>query len=274
MGVALAARRAARGGLDAARGRGRPGRRRPPRRPADGRQPRLRRWTPRRALAAAHPGPADALAADLAAAARALHARRGGPLRADGRATALPLLTRGARILTHCNAGALATGGYGTALGVVRAAFAADPTVRVVVRRDPAPAAGRPPDRLGARARGHPLHAHRRRHGRDDDGVGPRDPRRRRRRPHRRQRRRGEQDRHLRRWPSWRASTASRSSSRRRRRRSTRSTPAGAARRHRGAGGRRGARPGPLRPAGGARGRAAWPTRPSTSRPPAWSRRS
>ena len=28
-----------------------------------------------------------------------------------------------ARILTHCNAGALATGGYGTALGVVRSAF-------------------------------------------------------------------------------------------------------------------------------------------------------
>ena len=46
---------------------------------------------------------------------------------------ALPLLSRGARILTHCNAGALATGGYGTALGVVRAAFAADPSVRVVV---------------------------------------------------------------------------------------------------------------------------------------------
>ena len=30
----------------------------------------------------------------------------------------------GARILTHCNAGAIATGGYGTALGVVRSAFA------------------------------------------------------------------------------------------------------------------------------------------------------
>ncbi len=43
------------------------------------------------------------------------------------------LVHRGARILTHCNAGALATGGYGTALGVVRAAFAADPTVRVIV---------------------------------------------------------------------------------------------------------------------------------------------
>ena len=43
------------------------------------------------------------------------------------------LIGRGARILTHCNAGALATGGYGTALGVVRAAHAADPTLRVYV---------------------------------------------------------------------------------------------------------------------------------------------
>lgn len=32
------------------------------------------------------------------------------------------LIPHGARILTHCNAGALATGGYGTALGVVRTA--------------------------------------------------------------------------------------------------------------------------------------------------------
>jgi methylthioribose-1-phosphate isomerase len=33
-----------------------------------------------------------------------------------------PLIPQRARILTHCNAGALATAGYGTALGVVRAA--------------------------------------------------------------------------------------------------------------------------------------------------------
>ncbi len=32
------------------------------------------------------------------------------------------LLPVGARVLTHCNAGSLATGGYGTALGVIRAA--------------------------------------------------------------------------------------------------------------------------------------------------------
>ena len=40
-----------------------------------------------------------------------------------GRAGA-ELVPQGARILTHCNAGALATGGYGTALGVIRAAHA------------------------------------------------------------------------------------------------------------------------------------------------------
>ncbi len=34
------------------------------------------------------------------------------------------LLPEGATVLTHCNAGALATGGYGTALGVIRAAHA------------------------------------------------------------------------------------------------------------------------------------------------------
>ena len=34
------------------------------------------------------------------------------------------LVPEGAHILTHCNAGALATGGYGTALGVIRAAHA------------------------------------------------------------------------------------------------------------------------------------------------------
>ena len=37
----------------------------------------------------------------------------------------LSLLPQGARVLTHCNTGALATGGHGTALGVVRTAWAA-----------------------------------------------------------------------------------------------------------------------------------------------------
>ncbi|MDH7500799.1 MAG: S-methyl-5-thioribose-1-phosphate isomerase, partial [candidate division NC10 bacterium] len=43
------------------------------------------------------------------------------------------LLPRGARILTHCNAGALATGGHGTALGVIRSAFAEGNQILVYV---------------------------------------------------------------------------------------------------------------------------------------------
>ncbi|HKX32325.1 MAG TPA: S-methyl-5-thioribose-1-phosphate isomerase [Blastocatellia bacterium] len=41
------------------------------------------------------------------------------------------LIADGARILTHCNAGALATAGYGTALGVIRAAVEAGKQVAV-----------------------------------------------------------------------------------------------------------------------------------------------
>jgi methylthioribose-1-phosphate isomerase len=43
------------------------------------------------------------------------------------------LLPEVATVLTHCNAGALATGGYGTALGVVRAAVAAGKKIQVFV---------------------------------------------------------------------------------------------------------------------------------------------
>jgi methylthioribose-1-phosphate isomerase len=42
------------------------------------------------------------------------------------------LVPRRASILTHCNAGSLATGGYGTALGVVRAAREANKLVEVL----------------------------------------------------------------------------------------------------------------------------------------------
>ncbi|MCA9512576.1 MAG: S-methyl-5-thioribose-1-phosphate isomerase [Myxococcales bacterium] len=47
-------------------------------------------------------------------------------------AAGLELVPQGARILTHCNAGALATAGYGTALGVVRAASEAGRAPRVL----------------------------------------------------------------------------------------------------------------------------------------------
>lgn len=42
------------------------------------------------------------------------------------------LIPKMATILTHCNAGALATGGYGTALGVIRAAHEAGKKVEVI----------------------------------------------------------------------------------------------------------------------------------------------
>ena len=58
---------------------------------------------------------------DLLAEAKAIHREDVEMCRAMGAfgAAAVP---ENARILTHCNAGALATGGYGTALGVIRAA--------------------------------------------------------------------------------------------------------------------------------------------------------
>ena len=132
MGVALAARRAAGDDLDAVKAEVARAAADPARGAADGGQPRLRGRPPGRPGGRRIPG----------------RRRRWPPTspRPRGRCThdevercermgrhALALLSRGARILTHCNAGALATGGYGTALGVVRAAFAADPTVRVVV---------------------------------------------------------------------------------------------------------------------------------------------
>jgi methylthioribose-1-phosphate isomerase len=42
------------------------------------------------------------------------------------------LIADGARVLTHCNAGALATAGHGTALGVIRSAAAAGKRVSVI----------------------------------------------------------------------------------------------------------------------------------------------
>lgn len=41
------------------------------------------------------------------------------------------IIPKGATIQTHCNAGALATVGYGTALGVIRSAYKNDPTIKV-----------------------------------------------------------------------------------------------------------------------------------------------
>ena len=70
---------------------------------------------------AAHAGNSLRLFVALERMARRMHADDIAINRAMGRHGAA-LLEPGARVLTHCNAGALATAGYGTALGVIRAA--------------------------------------------------------------------------------------------------------------------------------------------------------
>jgi methylthioribose-1-phosphate isomerase len=67
----------------------------------------------------------------IAAEARGIHKAEIAACRAIG-ALGVPFVPDGATILTHCNAGALATGGYGTALGIVRAAHEAGKKVRVL----------------------------------------------------------------------------------------------------------------------------------------------
>jgi methylthioribose-1-phosphate isomerase len=69
--------------------------------------------------------------ARLAHEARSIHGEDVAACKAIGAAGAAHV-PEGATILTHCNAGALATGGYGTALGVVRAARDAGKRVRVI----------------------------------------------------------------------------------------------------------------------------------------------
>jgi methylthioribose-1-phosphate isomerase len=78
---------------------------------------RMKRRFERVALAGAS---VDEIKDGLDAEARAIHDEDVASCRAIGRHGAT-LISDGARVLTHCNAGALATAGYGTALGVVRA---------------------------------------------------------------------------------------------------------------------------------------------------------
>jgi methylthioribose-1-phosphate isomerase len=72
--------------------------------------------------AGAHAGESpEELAARLEREARAIHDEDVASCRTMG-AHGASLVPDGARVLTHCNAGALATAGYGTAIGVIRAA--------------------------------------------------------------------------------------------------------------------------------------------------------
>ncbi len=107
------------------------------------------------------------------------------------------LIPRGARIMTYCNAGALATSGHGTALGVVRTSFEKDKTISVVAceTRPYLQGArltawecvqeGIPCTLITDNMAGHLM------------ATGQVDARHRRRRPHRGQRRHRKQDRHL-----------------------------------------------------------------------------
>ena len=75
--------------------------------------------------------PHDERSAAMQAEAEAIHREDVAACRAMGKLGAEDVPQR-ATILTHCNAGALATGGYGTALGVIRAAVAQGKDVRVL----------------------------------------------------------------------------------------------------------------------------------------------
>src|SRR5205814_8613705 len=84
------------------------------------------------ALARAYEGSdSDELADMLLAEAEQIAAEDAAACRAIGQHGA-PLIPMGATALTHCNAGGLATAGYGTALGVLRAAKESGKTVRVL----------------------------------------------------------------------------------------------------------------------------------------------
>jgi methylthioribose-1-phosphate isomerase len=83
----------------------------------------------RRAAELAHESP-EQRALGLRAEAEAIHREDLEACRVMGRLGA-ERIPDGATVLTHCNAGALATGGYGTALGVIRAAHAMGKRIRV-----------------------------------------------------------------------------------------------------------------------------------------------
>ncbi|MDI6858789.1 MAG: S-methyl-5-thioribose-1-phosphate isomerase [Dehalococcoidia bacterium] len=80
------------------------------------------RWAIERVLDAVRAAPDDAIPAAALAQARRIHEEEREANREIGRLGAA-LISDGAHVLTHCNAGALATAGYGTALGVLRTAW-------------------------------------------------------------------------------------------------------------------------------------------------------
>lgn len=85
----------------------------------------------RRLLAQCEGSPRRAIAEGLVQEAQAIAAEDAELCRALGRHGA-ELLRDGDTVLTHCNAGALATAGYGTALGVIRAAAEQGKKIKVI----------------------------------------------------------------------------------------------------------------------------------------------
>ena len=89
---------------------------------------------------------------------RSRRSRRGGSTRRRSSAAAAwpshaaGLFAPGTRAFTHCNTGALETGGVGRALGAILSALEHGLVAHVLRRRDAAAAPGCAPDRLGARA--------------------------------------------------------------------------------------------------------------------------
>ena len=146
--------RAARGAMRSAA----PSARRPPRSGPAGRPPSTCSGRSTGSTAAIDAEPdldADAMLERVLAEAHAIAAEDKAMCRAIGRFGA-DLVAPGQGVLTHCNAGGLATADYGTALAVIFTAHEQgkdDPRLR---RRDAAPAPGGPADRLGAPAPGRP----------------------------------------------------------------------------------------------------------------------
>ncbi|HRI70037.1 MAG TPA: S-methyl-5-thioribose-1-phosphate isomerase [Polyangium sp.] len=91
-------------------------------------------WASKRMLSAAQTmqlDPVDARLSYLTSLARKIHVDDVAACKRMG-AIGAQRFPDGSTILTHCNAGALATGGYGTALGVIRAVKEAGKRVRVL----------------------------------------------------------------------------------------------------------------------------------------------
>ena len=128
------------------------------------------RWAVERMMRAAEQAPHNAdLATCLLAEASELHRET---LESDRRLSALgaALIPHGSSVLTHCNTGALATGGYGTALGVVRWAWEEGRVQHVLGHGDASVVAGGETHNVGVGTAGHTCHACGRLRGRSPHG--------------------------------------------------------------------------------------------------------